>query len=221
MAQISYDFIIAGSGMAGLSLAFYLNQSTLHDKKILIIDREIKNQNDHTWCFWEKEENPFESIIYRKWSNVWFYGTNDFSEFLSLDNYAYKMIRAVDFYQFILSQINENESFSFLQAEILSVENDVVKTNKGEFSADKFVFDSFTRKTYDNPKYQNLWQHFLGWVIETEAEKFKPNEPTLFDFRVEQKNECRFAYILPFSPKKGLRPAELLRPRLVALEEMA
>ena len=204
MAQISYDFIIAGGGMAGLSLAFYLNQSTLRDKKILIIDREIKNQNDHTWCFWEKEENPFESIIYRKWSNVWFYGTNDFSEFLSLDNYAYKMIRAVDFYQFILSQINENESFSFLQAEILSVENDVVKTNKGEFSADKFVFDSFTRKTYDNPKYQNLWQHFLGWVIETEAEKFKPNEPTLFDFRVEQKNECRFAYILPFSPKKAL-----------------
>lgn len=190
--------------MAGLSLAFYLNQSTMRDKKILIIDREIKNQNDHTWCFWEKEENPFESIIYRKWSNVWFHGTNDFSEFLSLENYAYKMIRAVDFYQFILSQINENAGFTFLQAEIISVENDVVKTNKGEFSADKFVFDSFTRKTYDNPKYQNLWQHFLGWVIETETEKFKPNEPTLFDFRVEQKNECRFAYILPFSPKKAL-----------------
>ena len=28
--------------------------------------------------------------------------------------------------------------------------------------------------------------------------------PTLFDFRVEQKNECRFVYILPFSPRRAL-----------------
>ena len=28
--------------------------------------------------------------------------------------------------------------------------------------------------------------------------------PTLFDFRVEQKNECRFIYILPFSATKAL-----------------
>lgn len=63
IVEKAFDFIIAGGGMAGLSLAFYLNQSTLRDKKILLIDREIKNQNDHTWCFWEKEKNPFEEII--------------------------------------------------------------------------------------------------------------------------------------------------------------
>lgn len=190
--------------MAGLSLAFYLNQSNFRDKEILIIDREIKNQNDHTWCFWEREENPFEIIIYRKWDGVWFYGSENFSKFLSLENYVYKMIRAVDFYEFVFSNINQSPNITFLQAEILAVENDVVKTNQGDFRAEKIVFDSFTRKTYDNPKHQNLWQHFLGWVIETEDKKFKPDEPTLFDFRVEQKNECRFAYVLPFSENKAL-----------------
>ena len=190
--------------MAGLSLAFYLYQSTLCDKKILIIDREIKNQNDHTWCFWEKEENLFEEIIFRKWNGVWFHGTRGFSKFLSLENYVYKMIRAVDFYAFVFSEIKQNNNFTFLQAEISAVENDVVKTNQGDFRAGNFVFDSFTRKTYDNPNYQNLWQHFLGWVIETDEGKFNPNEPTLFDFRVEQKNECRFAYILPVSENKAL-----------------
>ena len=204
MAENTYDYIIAGGGMAGLSLAFHLNRSSLKNKKVLIIDRETKNQNDHTWCFWEKEESTFESIVYRKWNGVWFHGTNKFSEFLSLENYVYKMIRAVDFYEFVFSQIKGNSNFTFLQAEILAVENDVVKTNQGEFLANEFIFDSFTRKTYDDPNYQNLWQHFLGWMIETDEAKFNPNELTLFDFRVEQNDECRFAYILPITENKAL-----------------
>lgn len=215
----SYDYIIAGGGMAGLSLAFYLNQSTLRDKKILIIDREIKNQNDHTWCFWEENESPFESIVYRKWKSVWFHGTNDFSEFLGLEKYAYKMIRAVDFYEYVFSKIKENPNFTVLQTEISVIENDVVKTNQGEFSANEFIFDSFTRKTYDNLNYQNLWQHFLGWIIETKDEKFKPNDPTLFDFRVEQKDECRFAYIMPLSPNQALIEFTVFSDNLLSHKE--
>ncbi len=91
-----------------------------------------------------------------------------------------------------------------MQSEIISVENGIVKTSEDEFSANEFVFDSFTRKTYDNPKFQNLFQHFRGWLVETENEIFNRREPTLFDFRVEQKGECRFIYILPFSASKAL-----------------
>ena len=32
-----YDFIIAGGGLAGLSLAYYMNQTVLREKSILII----------------------------------------------------------------------------------------------------------------------------------------------------------------------------------------
>ncbi|HSK72900.1 MAG TPA: lycopene cyclase family protein [Pyrinomonadaceae bacterium] len=204
MAQKSFDYIIAGGGMAGLSLAFYLNESRLRDKKTLIIDRDAKDKNDHTWCFWEKEKSAFGEIVFREWKGFWFHGTRDFSEFLSLDDYSYKMIRAVDFYEFVFSKIEQNPNFTFLQTDIQAIENGVVKTGKGEFTAKEFIFDSFTRKAYDNPKYQNLWQHFKGWLIETERDFFNPNEPTLFDFRVEQKDECRFFYVLPFSPRKAL-----------------
>lgn len=204
MAENYFDYIIAGGGMAGLSLAFYLNESILGDKKVLIIDRDSKNKNDHTWSFWEKENGAFEEIVFRRWRGVWFYGTRGFSEFLDLGEYRYKMIRAIDFYEFVLQKINLNSNFLLLQAEIRSIENEFVKTNQGEFAANEFVFDSFTRKTYDNPKYQNLWQHFRGWLVETEQNIFHPDEPTLFDFRVEQAGECRFAYILPFSESKAL-----------------
>lgn len=194
--------------MAGFSLAFYLNESRLREKKTLIIDRDAKDTNDHTWCFWQKEKSAFEEIIFRKWRGVWFHGTNDFSKFLDLGEYEYKMIRAADFYAFIRAKLDRNQNFTFLQTNIkLIVSGDsetVVKTDEGEFAANEFVFDSFTRKSYDNPKYQNLWQHFAGWTIQTKENIFKPNEPTLFDFRVEQKDECRFVYVLPFSANEAL-----------------
>jgi lycopene beta-cyclase len=199
-----FDYIIAGGGMAWLSLAFYLNESRLRDKKILIIDRDAKIENDHTWCFWEKKNGAFEEIIFRKWRKIRFHGTRDFSEILDLGEYEYKMIRAADFYKFVLEKLKKNPNFMFLQAEIEQIEGEIVKTKSGEFRAEEFIFDSFTRKTYDNPKYQNLRQHFHGWLIETPDEIFNPNAPTLFDFRVEQKSECRFVYILPFSEKKAL-----------------
>ena len=202
MQENSFDYIIAGGGLAGLSLAFYLNESRLQNKKILIIDRDEKNKNDHTWCFWEKENSAFDEIVFRRWSSVWFHGTRGFNEKLDLGEYVYKMIRARDFYEFIFSKLGAN--FTVLQAEISAVENGIVRTNKGDFTAKEFVFDSFTRKSYDNPKYRNLFQHFRGWLIETDENIFDENAPTLFDFRVEQKNECRFIYILPFSAKKAL-----------------
>jgi lycopene beta-cyclase len=205
VTENTFDFIIAGGGMAGLSLAFYLNESeVLRNKKVLIIDRDAKTGNDHTWCFWEREKGAFEEIVFSKWKSIYFHGTRGFSATLDLGEYEYKMIRSADFYQFVFGKLEQNSNFTFLQNEIISVENGIVKTNENEFSANELVFDSFTRKTYDNPKYQNLFQHFHGWLVETKNGVFNRREPTLFDFRVEQKGECRFIYILPFSATKAL-----------------
>ncbi len=219
MQDKSFDYIIAGGGMAGLSLGFYLNESSLKSKKILIIDRDEKTSNDHTWCFWENGKSDFEEIIFRCWDKFWFHGTQDFSELLDFDEYQYKMIRAIDFYEFVKSKLEQNSNFKFLQADISSVENKTVKTDKGEFTANEYIFDSFSRKEYDNPKYHNLWQHFLGWVIETEDAVFDSDEMTLFDFRIEQMDECRFIYILPFSENKALIEFTIFSDNLIEREE--
>lgn len=207
--------------MAGLSLAFYLNRGTLRDKKILIIDRDAKTENDHTWCFWQKEKSAFEEIVFHRWKTLWFHGTENFSELLDFGDYEYKMIRAVDFYQFIRRELSENPNVSFLQTGISSINTakNVVAIESGEFAAREFVFDSFTRKTYDDPKYQNLWQHFVGWTIETEEKVFAADEATLFDFRVDQKGECRFVYILPFSENAALLEYTIFSDNLLEKSE--
>ncbi len=190
--------------MAGLSLAFYLNESSLRDKKILILDRDAKTANDHTWCFWEKEKSAFEQIIFHGWKDLWFHGTRGFSKLLRAGEYEYKMIRSADFYKFIFDKIRLNPNIEFLQTDIRKIKNETVETSAGNFIAQEFIFDSATRKNYDDPKHRNLWQHFLGWTIETEKDVFDEREMTLFDFRVAQQNECRFVYILPLSSKKAL-----------------
>lgn len=226
--QNTYHYIIAGGGMAGLSLGFYLNKSSLRDKKILIIDREIKNINDHTWCFWETGKSPFEEIIFKKWKGVWFHGTDNFSQFLDLQDYTYKMIRGIDFYEYIISILKKNANVTFLQANIEGIEVAVaetievlpiVKTDKGNFIATEMVFDSSFRSKYNNPKHHNMLQHFKGWVIDTDKPVFKVNEPTLFDFRIEQKDELRFVYVLPYSETKALIEFTIFSDNLITQEE--
>jgi len=57
-----YDFIIAGGGLAGLSLAWYLVHSRLRDSRILLLDKEPKQKNDRTWCYWSNRPGEFDSL---------------------------------------------------------------------------------------------------------------------------------------------------------------
>lgn len=66
-----YNFIIAGMGCAGLSMAMQLKQSSVNFNKVLLIDRKPKDKNNRTWCFWTKEKNNwFNPIIFRRWRNL-------------------------------------------------------------------------------------------------------------------------------------------------------
>jgi lycopene beta-cyclase len=82
-----FDYIIAGSGCAGLSLLYRLisNESFQH-KKILVIDKDLKNKNDRTWCFWEDGEGFFERLVLKKWHNL-IYCTEDLKVDAQLKKY--------------------------------------------------------------------------------------------------------------------------------------
>lgn len=221
MSPETYDYIIAGGGLAGLSLARRLNQSRLRDKKTLIIDAEAKTSNDHTWCFWEKGAGEFEDLVFHKWKKLGFYGEN--GRYLSLDlgseGFEYKMIRAADFYSHVIPELRKNPNITFANAFINRFEDGIVGTEQGEFVAKQMVFDSTTAVTGGSRKHTFLLQHFLGWFVETEGESFNTDEATLFDFRVPQKGDCRFVYLLPYSPRHALIEFTLFSPKLLAKEE--
>jgi len=49
-----------------------------------------------------------------------------------------------------------------------------------------------------------MLQHFRGWTIETEEDRFDPGNAVLMDFRTGQDVGTCFLYVLPFSKRKAL-----------------
>jgi lycopene beta-cyclase len=204
-----FDFIFAGGGAAGLSLAAQIASSPLKDRSILIIDRDRKQNNDRTWCFWSQSPTLFDSIAYRVWQQVEFISPG-FERIYPLNPYHYQMIRGIDFYQYTRQYLRQFPSIQFLNAHVDQItdgDQAAQVTAAGQTYTADWVFNSlylFDQIQPDPSRYHFLKQHFKGWEVETSQDVFNPDLPRLFDFRVAQQDEMRFVYILPFSPRRAL-----------------
>lgn len=204
----TYDYIIAGAGCAGLSLAVHMVKSgKFTDKQILIADKDTKQKNDRTWCFWEEEPGMFEELVYHRWEKTWFHGQG-FSKCLDLSPYTYKLIRGIDFYNWCISFLREQSNVRFITGEITGMETQsdgAVITIGGKSFRANYIFSSIREeKPVLHKKDYYLLQHFKGRVIETKEPVFNPDEATLMDFRVGQGEGTTFVYVMPFSSTKAL-----------------
>ncbi|MEJ7737979.1 MAG: lycopene cyclase family protein [Chitinophagaceae bacterium] len=203
-----YDYIIAGAGAAGLSLLVrILRSGKLSSKKILLLDQEVKNKNDRTWCFWEKGTGFFEEIVYRKWQTLWFHG-KDFSRKLDIAPYQYKMIRGIDFYSYCLNIIGKAENVTIRYGKVTQLYGNGLETwvlvDNERFTAE-YIFNSIILdRPIPKPGEYHLLQHFKGWIINTEIPVFDIKEATLMDFRVDQQQGASFVYVMPFSTTRAL-----------------
>ena len=206
-AKQEYDYIIAGMGCAGLSLAIQLKRSGIDFTKVLIIDRELKNKNDRTWCFWTKQKsNWFDEIVSKRWNTFEFKGEHS-KKIITLFPYQYMLVKGIDFYNYCLNELKSDHRFELKVEEISSMEtnnsNALLKSNNNVYTA-KYIFNSAIRTHFVKDGHVNYVQHFKGLVIETENEAFNEECPVFMDFSVNQKNDCRFVYIIPFSKTTAL-----------------
>ncbi|MDO9000467.1 MAG: lycopene cyclase family protein [Bacteroidota bacterium] len=202
-----YDYIIAGMGCAGLSLAIQLKRSSLKFSKVLLIDKDLKNKNDRTWCFWTKEKNNwFDKIVYNRWDKFLF-KSSGFEKEIELHPYSYLMIKGIDFYDFCLKELKTDSRFEIITDEIQeinTIDSQAVLKTKNHFLSCDYLFNSAVRTLNKKTNHINYVQHFKGWLLETEIDSFNVDCPVFMDFTVEQHNDCRFIYIIPFSKTKAL-----------------
>lgn len=216
--NIVYDYIITGAGCAGLSFLYrLLKDPVLQHKKILVLDKAEKNTNDRTWCYWEKGTGIFEPIVSHQWRKLEF-KTENFKKTFNLKQFSYKMISALDFYNFVqnFAKKFENVSFKFENIVQIDVKDDlaIVKTDDDTYSA-VFVFNS---TSLFNPKMDtsnSLLQHFEGWVIKTKRPIFDKEIGTLMDFTVSQNNGTTFMYVLPTDANEALVEYTLFTEKLL------
>lgn len=201
-----YDYIVTGGGAAGRSLICRLLASDLRDKRILLIDREVKQDNDRTWCFWETAPGFFEDIVFHSWQQLWVH-TDSFSRLLHIHPYTYKLIRGIDFYQHtdaIIDRAGHVERRYGRVEAIRPEANRVVVTIDGEEVAAEWCFNSIFFGQIEKKEVHYLDQHFRGWFLHTETDVFDPSQATLMDFRTPQCEETRFLYLLPYNAREAL-----------------
>ena len=203
-----YDYIICGAGASGLILASsMLDDKYFSNKKILLIEKENKNLNDRTWSFWEGKNGKFDDLVSKSWSYAKFKSFNTNLEF-NLDPFIYKTIRSSDFYKKLFSKIKLSKQIKIENLEvkqIVSKKNKVIIHTKSDEFIGKYVFSSILKKDLlKNSSFPFLKQHFEGWFIKTNKSFFDRNKTTLMDFSINQKNETRFIYILPFKSNEAL-----------------
>ena len=214
-----FDYIICGGGASGLLLSnAFISDKFFNDKKILIIERESKTTNDKTFGFWNDKESVLDEMVFKEWEFAEFKDSNSYNTFL-LNPYKYKMIKSNQFYSHIGNKILKAANFKYLNSNINEIDeiNNIVKTDDGEFSSSIIFSSIYNEVTFK--KYPILKQHFIGWTIETKSETFDDNKITFMDFSVDQKDEIRFMYILPFSKNKALVEYTLFSKELIADNE--
>lgn len=206
--ESKYDIIIAGGGLSGLSLAWYLAKGG-YKGEVLVVDSTFAPTNDKTWCFWTNREPPFKEIIYKKWKKTWV-SVLDYSTFRYLNEYNYYCIRSGDFREYVLRELKKHKNFDLLEENILDFSANknkaVLLTKRGDNYLANYIFQSVMKPKNLDPsqiKYP-LLQHFLGWEIEAIEPSFDPETFTIMDFDDEFSPGVGFMYVLPFTQTKAL-----------------
>jgi lycopene beta-cyclase len=203
-----FDYIIAGAGCSGRSLAVrllpYLKNS---NKRVLLVDSNTQKANDKTWCFWEEHPDLFEPVVHKKWSLLSFSSSFTHQE-CNIHPYEYKMIRSIDFYAYTDKILAKHPHVTMLKGTVenLYTENELVYAiiDGKKYSSD-YTFSSIPQTQIKKPeRYQYLLQHFLGWIIETEHAVFNAERASLMDFNTSQKAGTSFVYVLPLTSRRAL-----------------
>ena len=219
-----YDYIITGSGASGLMLAYRMaNDSFFDNSSILIIDKEKKNSDDRTWCFWENGEGEWDELLHKSWDKILF-ESNTYKNTIPLQSYAYKMLRSGVFYDKLWNFINTKNNIRFIEDTVVNIEGSedgaIVETLKSKYFTTKLLNSIDLNKKYTlQKKYPVLLQHFCGWFIETDKISFDDSTATFMDFTVDQKRNTRFMYVLPISPNKALFEYTLFSKEVLTKEE--
>ena len=214
-----YDYIIAGAGCAGLSLLHYLIQDeSLSQKKILVIDINLQKSNDRTWCFWEEGSSEFEHLITKSWTSISIHKAAQ-NYLLPTTPFTYKMIEGLSFYESIIHKAKQHNNIDWEEATIVAIKDHTVHWEGGSAKAnyifssilsynpvfkDSISIQSLNSLSKNYSKKPFLWQHFKGETIQFETEVFDIETARLMDFNVDQQKATAFMYVLPITKKKAL-----------------
>lgn len=166
-----FDLTIGGGGCAALWLAWQLMRLG-YKRRVAIIEQRESYHNDRTWAFWwpRNKAFPLPEIIKKRWS-VWSLAAGRKEQKISCPDYDYCMVPARDFYQHILSELQQAGNFDLITGCTISSIKKAdsrsdyeVTTNNGTIQSKRYI-EARPIVLPQLKKGESLWQQFTGFHV--------------------------------------------------------
>jgi lycopene beta-cyclase len=206
----NWDVVIAGAGLAGLSLAAELAEPQFAHLRVLLMEPRAQYVRDRTWSYWDSPigqssalPERWQGLVQTKWPR-WSVSLGG-RQVISQGDVAYASVRADAFYEAALAAIAKAPHIQWRQRDALdrieaSDTGVALITQEGKTLHTQRLFDSRPPA----PLAPDDWvQHFTGWEVQTSAPCFEPECVQLMDFE-RKPNGLHFIYCLPYSSTLAL-----------------
>lgn len=208
MNTTRYDWAIIGAGAAGMQLALaMIDAEVLTDKKLLIIDKDWNFEAARTWCFWEQGSGKYEALLTKTWHSGVFRPKGS-SIKLDLGSYAYKMLKSKNFLSYAKNILQENSQITLVEDNIFKIEEGntevVMQGPQSHYSALQVLDSRVDYDLIDKKGSTWLWQHFKGWMINTEQPMLQSDAFVMMDYNVPENGQTSFMYVLPLDAHHAL-----------------
>jgi lycopene beta-cyclase len=203
--QSDWDVVIAGAGLAGLSLATELTASEFSHFRILLIEPRSKYVRDRTWSFWDVPNAlplRWRHVVHARWQQ-WRVSYEDRAVVRS-GEMAYVSAKADAFYEQALRDVASASHICWRKETGVDQVRELPEgielvTSKGEQLRTKIFFDSRPPALA-----QGDWvQQFKGWEITSHQPRFDAQCLDLMAFEPSPQG-MHFMYCLPYSTTQAL-----------------
>jgi lycopene beta-cyclase len=205
MQTNQYDIIFTGGGAACRMLLYFLSEKKAFSQlKILVLEAE-NTTNEKTWCFWEKENNPFQNLARKEWTLLKF-DARQINITQPIQPFTYYCINGSDFNQYFSNHFfAKHTNITVLNQKIENIRKEnsdyTVETSNQIYKANQ-IFNSIPELSINTQN--QMWQHFEGWFIKTEIPWFEEHAASLMDFSDYNGGAFGFLYTLPFNKHEAL-----------------
>ncbi|MFH8798749.1 lycopene cyclase family protein [Streptomyces sp. NPDC017936] len=206
------EVVVLGGGAAGLGLAHRLTETGSTTVTVVEPPDGPARPPERTWCYWERGAGDFDEAVTASWSRLRVHGAD--GEEITVDPapLRYRMLRSTAFERLVHSRLAASPGGRILRATADTVRDVPGGAEVRCTTPDGRTLTLRARHVFDSrplpalpPARTHLVQHFRGWFVRTDTDRFDPAVADLMDFRVPQPDHgLAFGYVLPLAPDRAL-----------------
>jgi lycopene beta-cyclase len=209
MNPATWDVVIVGGGLAGLSLAVELAQPEHAHLRVLVLEKRSHYERDRTWSYWSAQPHRYTALERRRWQH-WAVSFDGKRQVQSTDaplQCGYCTLDADAFYAFAVAQITAAPHIELrMNCPVCTISEallPVVRLHDGRPESALWVMDARPVAPALTGDSAGLHQHFVGWEIHTDTDCFDDQVVELMDFQAASAG-LHFFYVLPYSRRSAL-----------------